>query len=69
MGNVPLSDPENKGMLETFNMGVGMALIVDKSQAPQLKKQLEKSGETVYNIGRVVENNGESAYERIRFVR
>jgi phosphoribosylformylglycinamidine cyclo-ligase len=69
MGNVPLSDPENKGMLETFNMGVGMALIVDKSQEPHLRKQLEKSGETVYKIGKVVNNDGQTAYERIQFVR
>lgn len=30
IGQVPLYDPVNKGMLQTFNMGIGLVVIVDK---------------------------------------
>lgn len=33
LGQVPLYDSVNKGMLQTFNMGIGMVVIVDADQA------------------------------------
>ena len=38
-------------LYRTFNMGVGMVLIVDKNEAEGLSGSLRNSGETVYKIG------------------
>ncbi len=51
-----LSDPES---YRTFNMGVGMALIVDAADAGSITDALRASGETVYRIGRIVPGSGE----------
>ncbi|MEG1830930.1 MAG: phosphoribosylformylglycinamidine cyclo-ligase [Raoultibacter sp.] len=39
--------------LKTFNMGIGMVLIVDASQAEELRATLQQQGETVYTIGTI----------------
>ena len=44
MGSVPLSDPQNKGMLETFNMGVGLVITVDSSQS----KSIQSFSESIF---------------------
>ena len=46
-----LSDAE---AYRTFNMGIGMTLTVDPSEAERITEILKRSGETVYRIGRVV---------------
>lgn len=45
--------------LRTFNMGIGMALVVDKSQASQIKALLEAEGETVSVLGEMVVREGD----------
>ena len=47
-GNI---EPEE--MARTFNCGVGMALIVSPPDAKDVAQQLEKAGETCFEIGRV----------------
>lgn len=47
-GNVP--DPE---MFRTFNMGIGLVLIVAAEQAPHLAHRLNEKGESAYIIGNV----------------
>jgi phosphoribosylformylglycinamidine cyclo-ligase len=37
----------------TFNMGIGMVLVVKKAQAANVLKQLSKSGERAWTIGKV----------------
>ncbi|QLQ80043.1 hypothetical protein HG537_0D00430 [Torulaspora globosa] len=49
-GNVPLDD-----ILKTFNMGIGMVLIVKKENVNRVKQLLEEANETVYQIGSLVE--------------
>ena len=40
-------------MRRTFNCGIGLIIIVTPEDAPQAKKMLEGSGETVFHIGEV----------------
>ena len=47
-GNVPEHD-----FLRTFNCGIGMVLVVEKSQATEISENLTAAGETVYQIGEI----------------
>ncbi len=47
-------------MLKTFNCGVGMIIAVSKNDAPDIKSILEQNGETVFEVGSVV-NRDEDA--------
>ena len=45
-------------MYRTFNMGIGMILIVDQKDVDQVKQNLASRGEAVYEIGRIVSGDG-----------
>ena len=45
-------------MYRTFNMGIGMILIVDQKDVETVKENLASRGETVYEIGRIVSGDG-----------
>lgn len=49
-GNVPIDD-----ILKTFNMGIGMVIIVKKENVPAVRDLLQKAGEIVYDLGTLVE--------------
>jgi phosphoribosylformylglycinamidine cyclo-ligase len=51
-----LSDRE---AYRTFNMGIGMAVIVGASEADSIASALSEPGETIYRIGRIVPGKGE----------
>ncbi len=53
-GNIPTRD-----MFNTFNMGIGMAVIVPENEVEQALKILKEQGEEAYLIGEVVEGNKE----------
>ena len=40
-------------MYRTFNMGIGMVLIVDRDEADAVQKHLAEAGETCHIIGKV----------------
>ena len=42
-------------MYRTFNMGIGMVLIVSSDEADRITAQLNAQNETVYHIGHVTE--------------
>jgi phosphoribosylformylglycinamidine cyclo-ligase len=44
-------------MYRTFNMGIGMILIVSAEEAEAVKAHLQDADETVYEIGKVVKGN------------
>ena len=48
--------------LKTFNMGVGMVLIVDPDRADEVEAALAKACETTYRVGRIVAGAGEVEY-------
>lgn len=50
---------DTEEMYRVFNMGIGYTLIVRPSFAQSVKEQLEKLGETVYVIGKVVKGKGD----------
>lgn len=53
-GNIPLRD-----MYNTFNMGIGMAIIVPKAEQEKALQILKAEGEDAYVIGEVVKGNKE----------
>lgn len=53
-GNIPERD-----MYNTFNMGIGMAIIVPKEQVEEALEILKQEGEIAHEIGEVIEGNKE----------
>lgn len=53
-GNIPQRD-----MYNTFNMGIGMAIIVSKEDEKKALEILKQAGEKAYRIGEVIEGNKE----------
>jgi phosphoribosylformylglycinamidine cyclo-ligase len=49
-------------MLKTFNMGVGFAVVLSAQDAPDAAAVLRAAGETVYEIGEIVEGEGVVTY-------
>jgi phosphoribosylformylglycinamidine cyclo-ligase len=58
LGNVP--DAE---MMRTFNMGIGMVLVVPSKKFKKAQTVLERSGEKGYTIGRVVKGDRKVIYQ------
>ncbi len=47
-------------MHRTFNMGIGMAVVVDAAHAEEVKAILEAAGERVYTIGAMEKRSGDA---------
>ncbi len=52
-GQVPERDPSGKGMYETFNMGIGLVLVVEEERSGEVRRRLETSGERTFALGQV----------------
>ena len=57
LGNI--SEPE---MLRTFNMGIGMVLVVPTKKFKRVQSVLERTGEKGYTIGRIVKGDRKVLY-------
>jgi phosphoribosylformylglycinamidine cyclo-ligase len=55
---------EDKDMYNTFNMGIGLVVAVDKSDADEVLKEIQKTDDA-YIIGKVEKRNGEAEIEFI----
>ena len=53
VGNIPERD-----MFNTFNMGVGMSVVVNKADAKKALRILKKHGEDAYIMGEIVKGEG-----------
>jgi len=58
IGNVPQDD-----MLRTFNMGIGMVLVVPSNKFKKAQTILERCGEKGYTIGRIVKGDRRVTYQ------
>lgn len=52
-----LGNVKEREMYRTFNMGIGMVLVVSKNQADQVIKTADESGEKAYLIGEIRSGN------------
>ena len=57
IGNVPHDD-----MMRTFNMGIGMVLVVPARKFKKVQGMLERSGEKSYLIGRIIRGDRKVHY-------
>jgi len=57
IGNVPQDD-----MMRTFNMGIGMVLVVPAKKFKRVQSMIEKAGEKAYLIGRIVKGDRKVLY-------
>jgi len=57
LGNVPQDE-----MLRTFNMGLGMLLVVPAAKFKKAQSVLERAGEKAYTIGRIVKGERKVFY-------
>jgi phosphoribosylformylglycinamidine cyclo-ligase len=53
-----MGDIETIEMFATFNMGIGMMMVVDQADAVDVIKLINASGENAYEIGRIIEGKG-----------
>jgi len=53
VGNIETSE-----MFATFNMGIGMMMIVNKVDVEDIKNLINSAGENAYEIGRITEGKG-----------
>jgi phosphoribosylformylglycinamidine cyclo-ligase len=69
--NIPLQDPVGKGMYESFNMGIGLVLVVDPGHAEEILGRLRGgTGGDAVVIGQVRGNAGAhgDSGERVRLL-
>ena len=57
LGNVPQDE-----MLRTFNMGLGMLLVVNPKKFKKAQTLLERAGEKYFNVGRIVKGERKVMY-------
>jgi phosphoribosylformylglycinamidine cyclo-ligase len=57
LGNVPQEE-----MLRTFNMGLGMLLVVPSKKFKKAQTVLERAGEKAFTVGRIVKGDRKVLY-------
>jgi phosphoribosylformylglycinamidine cyclo-ligase len=66
-GEVPESDPAGRGMLETFNMGIGLVLVVEPGRVGEVLQALKTAGERALILGRIEQHAFGDSGARVRF--
>jgi phosphoribosylformylglycinamidine cyclo-ligase len=57
-----LGNVERDEMLRTFNMGLGMLLVINAKKFKKTQTLLERAGEKYYNVGRIVKGERKVTY-------
>lgn len=57
IGNVPQDD-----MDRTFNLGIGMTVVISPSDLDMVKEEIARAGDSCYIIGRVVDGSGKTYF-------
>jgi phosphoribosylformylglycinamidine cyclo-ligase len=57
LGNIPQAE-----MMRTFNMGIGIVLVVPVKKFQKVQSVLERAGEKGYTIGRIVKGDRKVLY-------
>jgi phosphoribosylformylglycinamidine cyclo-ligase len=57
-----LGNVERDEMLRTFNMGLGMLLVINAKKFKKTQTLLERAGEKYYNVGRIVKGERKVMY-------
>jgi len=57
LGNVPQEE-----MLRTFNMGLGMLLVIPSKKFKKAQTVLERAGEKAFTVGRIVKGDRKVMY-------
>lgn len=61
-----LGDIDEREMLRTFNMGIGMVLIVQPEDVAKVETHLSKSNESIFRIGEIRSGRRRVVYQRQR---
>jgi phosphoribosylformylglycinamidine cyclo-ligase len=64
-GGIPDSDPENSGMYEAFNMGIGLVVVLEPGRGESVRARLEAAGERAWVIGTVHRQPGGGPGSRV----
>jgi phosphoribosylformylglycinamidine cyclo-ligase len=54
---------DEKEMYRTFNMGIGLVMVVNDADKEKIIKKLETLGEKAYLIGKVIDGKQDVVYE------
>ena len=57
-----LGNVEQEEMLRTFNMGLGMLIVVPAKKFKKAQTLLERAGEKFYSVGRIVKGDRKVMY-------
>ena len=57
-----LADRSQEEMLRTFNMGIGMLVVVPAKKFKKAQTLLDRAGEKFYSIGRIVKGERKVLY-------
>jgi phosphoribosylformylglycinamidine cyclo-ligase len=57
LGNVPQDD-----MMRTFNMGLGMLLVIPSKKFKKAESVLDRAGEKYYAVGRIIKGDRRVTY-------
>lgn len=63
-GNIPVEDPVGKGMYESFNMGIGLVLVVAPEYSGRILERFKDGGYQAVVIGRVIDSPLEKSGRR-----
>jgi phosphoribosylformylglycinamidine cyclo-ligase len=53
-----LGDIEDKEMFNTFNMGIGLVIVINKDEVEEMMSSLSRMNQKAYIIGKIIKGDG-----------